>query len=289
MRRFGFLSAGNDHYRSFVERSAAMHGVSLLSLDETFLFHGPSREDTTLFALATAGEIGLPVLHVSVDLDASGNGTIKLAGPFRRGFFGGPPDLLEMATPCTVLIENIDFLQQMFASEQQALRRGGRQKGAMGVPPRSMQAEITGYLRALRNRSGMFIMATSQTATRLKEPLGSILGPVQEIEIALPCRDERHDVLVSFAAEHPSFAELDVDEVARLSEGLTRHDLVAAVHAAVEAAYRESLRTGKYNKVHLGDVLVQLASFIDHDSSLYQQVEDRAVAQFYRDLEEDMS
>jgi SpoVK/Ycf46/Vps4 family AAA+-type ATPase len=289
MRSFGFLSAADGGYRDFIAQSAAMHGVSTLSLDETFLFFGPSREDTTLFALATAGEIGFPLLRVSVDLDGQGSGTIKLAGPFRRGFFGGPPDLMEMATPLVVLIENIDYLQQMFMSEQEAIRRhGAGQKGMVGGPQHSMQAEITAYLRALSSKPGIFIMATAEHADSLHEPLSRVLGPMQKIEIAAPKRDERRDVLVSFATEHPSFAELDVDEIARFSDGLSRHELVAAVHASVEVAYRESLRTGKYHKVTLGEVLVQLSSFLDHGSPLYQQVEDEVVAEFYRELDEDL-
>jgi hypothetical protein len=289
MRNFGFLAAGDEGYRSFVERSAAMHGVSQLSLDGTFLFCGPAREDVSLFAHATAGEIGFPVLHVSVDLDGQGNGTIKLAGPFRRGFFGGPPDLMDMVTPCTVLIENIDYLQEMFDNEQQAIKRsGGRIRGMAGQPIRSMQTEITGYLRALRRKPGVIITATAQQGCILREPLRGLLGPIHEIEVGAPAAEERRDVLISFASEHPSFSELDIDRVAHLSEGLSRSDLVSASHAAVESAYRESLRTNRYNRVTLGDVLVQIASFISHDSPLYQQVEDEAVAQLACDLEKDM-
>jgi hypothetical protein len=289
MRGFGFLSAGNERYRSFVERTAAMHGVSRLSLDGTFLFLGPTREDVSLFAHATAGEIGFPILHVSVDLDGQGNGTIKLAGPFKRGFFGSPPDFMDMVTPCTVLIENIDHLQEMFDNEQQAIRRyGGRAKGMMGPTGRSMQTEITGYLRALSQKPGIIIMATAHHDCTLRDPLRSLLGTIYEIEVPLPQEDERRDVLVTFAGEHPSFAELDIDQIAHLSEGLSRNSLVYAAHTAVEEAYRESLRTGRYNRVTMGDVLMRVAPLIDRESSLYQQIEDEVVAQLARDLAEDM-
>ncbi|MDR0347563.1 MAG: hypothetical protein LBH56_04230 [Coriobacteriales bacterium] len=289
MRSFGFLSAGDEGYRSFIERSAAMHGVPRLSLDGTFLFSGPTREDVALFAHATAGEIGFPVLHVSVDLDKQGNGTIKLAGPFRRGFFGSPPDLMDMVTPCTVLIENIDYLQEMFDNEQQAIKRsGGRFRGVGGQPGRSMQLEITAYLQALRRKPGIIIMATSQQGSAIRTPLRNLLGAVHEIEVAAPCEEERLDVLINFASKHPSFAELDIDRIAYLSEGLSRSDLMSAAHTAVESAYRESLRTGRYNRVTMGDVLIQLAPFINRDSPFYQQVEDEAVAQLAHELEKDM-
>jgi AAA+ superfamily predicted ATPase len=131
-------------------------------------------------------------------------------------------------------------------------------------------------------------MATSQHEGGLREPLRSLLGMMHEIEVAAPQEDERRDVLVSFAAEHPSFAELDVDRIVHFSEGLSRNNLVFVARAAVEAAYRESLRTSRYNRVSIGDVLVQLAPFIDRESPLYQQVEDEAVAQLIRDLEKNM-
>jgi hypothetical protein len=289
MKGFGFLAASDASHRLFIERSAAMHGVSQLSLDGTFLFCGPAREDVSLFAHATAGEIGSPVLHISVDLDAQGNGTIKLVGPFKRGLFGNSPDFMDMITPCTVLIENIDLLQEMFDNEQQAIKRGAATfRGMMGVPARSMQAEMTGYLRALRQKPDVVIMATTQDKNALREPLRSLLGVIHEIEVAAPREDERRAVLVSFAGEHPSFAELDIDRIAQLSEGLSRNELVYAAHAAVEAAYRGSLRTGRYNRVTLGDVMMQLAPFLDQESPLYQQVEDEAVIQLARELEEDM-
>ncbi|MDR1013635.1 MAG: hypothetical protein LBL86_01460 [Coriobacteriales bacterium] len=285
MSGFGFLSSDDSGHHRFIERSAAMHGLPRLSLDGAFLFFGPSREDVSLFAHATAGEIGFPMLHVSVDLDRQGNGTIKLVGPFKRGFFGSPPDFMDMVLPCTVLIENIDHLQEMFDNEQQAIRRnGGRGRAMMGGPGRSMQAEVTGYLRALSNKPGIVLMATAQHTAVLREPLRGLLGPTHDIEVGAPVAAERRDVLVSFAGEHPSFAELDVDRIARLSEGLSRNDLVFAAHSAVESAYRDSLRTGRYTKVTIGDVMVQLSPYLDHDSPLYQQVEDEAVAQFVCDL-----
>lgn len=290
MREFGFVSQADERERSFVERAAVMHGVSKLSLDDTFLFIGSSRDDTFLFAQATAGEINIPVFHVSIDLDSQGNGTIKLIGPFKRGFFGAPPDIMDMATPCVVLIENLDYLQKMFNNEQIAIQRhGGKLRSMMPGGPgmgRSMQAEVSGYLWALHQRPGVVTMATAQSIDGLKEPLLSMLSPLNRIEILPPSHDERHDILCTFAAEHPSFAELDLERIAHLSEGISRSELVRASHTAVEEAYRESLRTGSYQKVALGGVMVQFAPYIKHNSPLYEQIEDEAVAQFSLDLEE---
>jgi len=131
-------------------------------------------------------------------------------------------------------------------------------------------------------------MATAQSTKPLKEPLRGLLEPINTIEVLPPTQEERNDILSAFAVEHPSFAELDVKKVVYFSEGMSRNELVMAALAAVEQAYRESLRSGAYNRVTLGDVLVRLASIIDHNSPLYRQIEDEAVSQFSFDLQDDM-
>jgi len=282
MREYGFLSAGDMIYRQFVEQAAALHGLSGPALMEHFVFYGESREDVSLFAHATAGEIGWPVLNMQVDLDGQGNGSIKLSGPFKRSLFG-PPDLTEVTTPCVLLIENIDFLQDMFSSEQRAVTPGTKHGHSQSGRP--IQAEVTGYLRALLYRSGVFLIATTDRPDALREPLRSLIGSHQEIEVALPTAEERTDVLHWFANEHPSFSELDFEELSRLSEGISRHDLAVAARAAVESAYRKSLKTGWFHNVSFSEVLAHLAPMVDHDSPIYQELEDAAVAQFKIELE----
>ena len=290
MREFGFLSGADGKQREFVERAAMMHGLPRLSLNDTFLFTGPSREDVALFAHATIGEIGYPVVFVAVERDPSGNGMIKLSGPFRRAFFGGPPDIMDMATPCIVFIENIDYLQQMFNDEQIAMQKNhGRPRGMMQGMGRSMQVEIGGYLKALRQKPGMVMIATASDTVAIGEPLRNLLGPIRKVDILSPDIEERLEVLHVFASEHPSFAATDFDRVALCTEGLSRHDLVSAAHTAVEQAYQKTLRTGIYNHVSIGDVLVKLASLVEHTSSEYQRIEDEVVTQFLDSLEsEDM-
>ncbi|MDR1712786.1 MAG: hypothetical protein LBR39_01320 [Coriobacteriales bacterium] len=282
MKNFGFNAEDSASFSKLVEQVSAMHGVSGLALGEGFALYGPSRADSSIFAIATAGEIGWPILHVHVELEKDGSGAIKLTGPFKRGMFGGPPDLMEMVTPCTVVIENIDHLQSMFNQEFQARLSGDPRVRGHG---RSMQAEVCGYLRMLLNKSDVFLITTAEKPNTLKQPLLGIIGSQQEINIELPSEIERRDVWVAFAADHPSFFELDVDLLARLSEGLSRHDLVSAGIAAVESAYRESLRRRQYQKVSLGEVLMQLANHLDHSSEAYQRLEDVAVAQLLNDLD----
>ncbi|MDR2196998.1 MAG: hypothetical protein LBO07_03445 [Coriobacteriales bacterium] len=287
MRRFGFIPRTLEQVREFIERASKLHGVFGLSLSEPFYFHGPSRADVAFFAHATAGEIGWPVLHIDIEMEPDGSGTIKVAGPFKRGFLGGPPDIMELETPCTVLIENIDFLQQMFGTEE---RTGGViESHGRGMHGRSLRGEMTGYLRTLLRKPGVFLIVTAATPEPLVEPLRSLVGVVQRIAIDRPTTSERCEVWQRFAADHPSFTHLDIAELAGFSEGLSRHEIVMSGHNAVEQAYRSSLASGEILNVSLGEVLVQLASFVDRESETYRRLEDEAVAQLYRDLEQGLT
>jgi hypothetical protein len=284
MKRFGFVPVEFEHARQFMERASALHGVYGLALSEPFFFYGPSRQDVSFFAHATAGEIGWPVLHIDVELDPDGSGTIKLAGPFKRGFLGGPPDIMELDTPCTVLIENIDYLQKMFGTEERA--GGIIESNGRPLHGRSLRNEMTAYLKALLKKPGVFLIVTAATSETLQEPLRSAIGVVQKIAVDAPNDPERLDVWKRFSSDHPSFAELDLGELAQLSQGVSRHSIIMAGHAAVDKAYRESLKSGEITNVSLGEVLSELAGLLDHDSEVYRRLEDAAVAQLYRDLEQ---
>jgi len=281
MRAFGFTAAGDSAYRQFVEQTSALHGVEGPALMDAFVFYGPSREDTTFFARATATEIGRPLVDIQIDLDRQGNGSIKLSGPFKRSMFG-PPDFTQMSTPYTVLIENIDLLEQMFGHEQDAIRHGYRPQNNNG---HSMQAEVLGYLRAMLSHGDAFLIATTVQPSAIHEPLISLIGPLQEIEVAAPTQRERREVLMRFSTDHPSFSNLDFHRLSHLTQDISRRDLVVACRAAVEGAYRESLRLGTHQRVGFGEVLAQIAPLVDHSSEIYRELEDTAVEQLLYELD----
>jgi hypothetical protein len=280
MRDFGFVAAGDASFAEFVKQTSAFHGVEGIALMDTLGFYGPSREDTAFFAMATAGEIGFPVLSMVVDLDESGNGSIKISGPIKRSFFG-PPEFTELPSPCTLVIQNIDYLQMMFNNEREA-RHNGYQMAPHG---RSMQAEVMAHLHALLHRSEVYVITTTATEDSLGGQLNSLLAPIQWIEINGPTRDERYDVLKWFALGHPSCAGLDFGRLAELSDGISRFDLVSAGHQAVEEAYRESLHSNRRRPVSMGDMLVQFSTLVDHETEQYMRIEDAVVQQFTSTLE----
>ncbi|MDR1358559.1 MAG: hypothetical protein LBJ48_04310 [Coriobacteriales bacterium] len=314
MRAFGIIDPHDAEMRSFLRQAESFHGVSGPVLTQNFLFVGSSREDCGIFAQATANEIGWPVVTMIVDVNECGDGTIKLAAPIKRPFFG-PPRITDLPNPCTLVIQNIDILQQLFWNEEQAINNGQGaygfrhteeypkppgMSGPSGLPPgmpggahvcpRSLQHEILGYLGALFARGGVFVIATSGLSSAdhpliLSEQLEALFGPLSEVAVEAPNLDERGRVLTSFSADHPSFHDLDRASLARVSEGLSRYEIAVSCKQAVEEAYSESLKNQRHQMVSLEVVLTQFMRYLAQDSPAYQRVEDYLVALFAANLE----
>ncbi|MDR1088667.1 MAG: hypothetical protein LBL23_05295 [Coriobacteriales bacterium] len=314
MRAFGIIDPNDTELRNFLRQAESFHGVSGPVLTQNFLFVGSSREDCGIFAQSTANEIGWPVVTMIVDVNEFGDGTIKLAAPVKRPFFG-PPRITDLPNPCTLVIQNIDILQELFWNEEQAISNGQGPYGFRhteeypkppgmnpnigrppGVPsgvhtcPRSLQHEIIGYLGALFARGGVFVIATSALASPehpliLSEQLEALLGIPSEIAVDAPTLDERQRVLSSFSKEHPSFHDLDKASLACLSEGMSRYEIAVSCRQAVEEAYSESLKKQRHQMVSLEVVLTQFMRFLAQDSPTYHMVEDYLVALFAANLE----
>ncbi|MCL1891282.1 MAG: hypothetical protein FWG00_04630 [Coriobacteriia bacterium] len=311
MRQFGFTTAADAQFKDFIKQANNLHGVSGPVLTDSFFFHGSNREDLALFAKATAVEIGWPFIEIIVEFEGSG-GTIKVVGPTKRSVFG-PPRLADLPHPCTLIVQNIDLLQELFRREEQAISQGqrfgytqgeyGASSGSQGfnphgtggvMPQRSMQADVLGHLTTLCAYGEVFVIGTSvdapsQVPALLGEGLLDVLGSYREIEIASPDVEEREEILRYFAKEHPSFKGINFAQLAELSQDVARNELVWAAQGAVEDAYRESLRTGLHRMVSLSDVLSQLRECFEEKSPQRAHIEDTIVAQFRSEIDNDLS
>ena len=301
MRRFGFYRRREREMNHFADRMASLHGVDRLSLSTPFLFSGDDFADIRMFAMATAIEIGWPVVNVKVDLDERGNGTIKISGPVRNRFFGGLPELGEIHTPCTVLLEDIAALQKIFDTDSRAWSRdgsfggnsgygsngsGGGQNPWDGSSRRSIRTEFGGYLRELLSKQGVFFMATCLEGYEPSGLLGDIVGPMHTIHVNDPDAQERRAVWERLQRDHPSMQGLQLDQLVDCSSGLSRTLLLEVVEETVEDAYQESLASGRYRPVSLTDILTSLGGFVDQESEVYQRLEDAAAEEFIRELNE---
>jgi hypothetical protein len=67
-------------------------------------------------------------------------------------------------------------------------------------------------------------------------------------------------------------------------EGLSRYDIASVGQAAVEDAYRESLRKSQHQMVSWPVFLRELLRNLDPQTEAYQKVEDMLVEQFQQEL-----
>ncbi|MCL1880397.1 MAG: hypothetical protein FWF71_07305 [Actinomycetia bacterium] len=289
MKEFGFFAQDDEAERRFAERMANLHGVYPLALSEPFLFIGPDSGDLEFFAEATANEIGNPVLHIKADMDELGNGSIKLAGPFRHRLFGGPPDLSDLQTPCTVMLTGLDRLQQIFHHS----KRVANSEAQHGSPPwesgqrRNIHIEFGAYLRELLSRPGVFLIATAEDGYQVSDMILDIVGIMHEIRVDNPDADERRAVWERFRLGHASFSHLEMDDLVKFSAGLPRNLLFGCAQDAIYAAYRASLRQGNFQEVRMSDILNRLSIFVDRESDDYKQMEDAAVREFGKELDDE--
>ncbi|MDR0501584.1 MAG: ATP-binding protein [Coriobacteriales bacterium] len=298
MREFGFQIPGDHRFADFLAAAQEYHGIKGLVLSDTFLFYGPSREDTALFAMATAGEIGRPVVNMDVGLNVNGGGTIKVTTPIKKTIFGSPRPT-DLPEQCTLVIQNIDILQELFRREEEMLGHPYSQYGDLEFNTRSfgqpfgsmrcMQSEILSYIDALLSNNDVVVIATSESGTDIDpDLLGAglleVLSPISEIEVGKPTQHERFDVIATFAAEHNSLKELDFTALSRLTEDLGRYDIARVCQNAVESAYRETLRSRRQQPVSMQTFLNELSLFLDRKSAIYEQVEDMLVEMFSQEL-----
>ena len=282
MRVYGFEAGGGEEYRQFVQETSEFHGLEGLSLYDPFLFYGPSRDDVYEFAEATAGEIGNPVITLHVRTDEDGLWTIRLSGPFRRGLFG-VSDPTDVPTPCTFVIENIDILQDFI----HASIRNEMMNPDVG-PDHHMHAygEILGYIHTILQKRDVFPILTSLDDVELTPQFDELFDRVQRIEVGYPTLDERKQLWSHFAEGHGSFSNIDIDELSRLSEGISRHDMIVAGRSAVRDAYQDSLTNSEYRYVDIKDVLFEMVPFISQqDGASYTAIEDAAVEAFVDELD----
>ena len=276
MCAYGFDTGNDEAYRQFVQESSVFHGIDGMSLYDPFLFYGPSREDVYEFAEATAFEIGNPVFGLHVRTNDEGVWTIRLSGPFRRGLFG-MSDPTDIPTPCTFIIENIDILQDFI---KMALGAERRFEGEMGAQGSRMYTEMLGYIHTVMGKPGVFPILTAQKSIELKGPFGELFGKCSRILVDNPTVEERKAVWNSFAIEHTSFSEIDIDRLSTLSEGISRHNMVMAGKSAVKDAYQESLTSNDYRFVSISDVLFEMVPFASDGDKISSVIEDAAAEAF---------
>ena len=105
------------------------------------------------------------------------------------------------------------------------------------------------------------------------------------IDIDLPTPEERVEIWMDIAREHPSLRAVNRSDLVRYSASMPRYDIYMAAREAIEEAYKESLVARKYVSVTSENLFEKLAAYQPLESDEYHALEDEVVKGFRADLE----
>jgi hypothetical protein len=270
LRDMGIVDPVDDAYLEFVEQMKRQHGIYDESTGGVVVFKSAVREDADRLMVATAHELGHPVIRMKF-----------IDGPM------GTRALCVMATPGlgahgfkdwgTLVLEGVDTWWNADNSEfygdfalqesaNSAMKAFALIKSSVANPKVSVFASVSDGLDA-------------------HSPLSSLLNPATVFEVPAPSAAERDAIWDHLMEKHVSMSAIDRFELVDLSKGMPRCDIFAAAKEAVVQAYRQSREGYAYVPVSRSNVLDKIAASQPLDSAEYRRIEDNVVEDFMREIE----
>lgn len=279
MRDLGVGVQGDQDFAEFVRMMNSHHGLNRMPSIDTLLFRAPALEDATRFVEATAGELGLPVLRMSMEegmggapvlcVTTQGNNRPRMNHAHNR--FEGPGILV---------IEDLDVwsMPEMPESPEGI---GGFMMANISRGAR----EAVNLIRSAVEDPDVFVLVTASTLASADPFFYELLEPMTIIDIGYPNEKERADIWADIMADHPSIRGINVDDLVRFSEGLMRYDMYMAAREAVEDAYKTGLIQRSYLPVTPQNLFDKLAACQPLDSERYRELEQAVIDDFRSDLD----
>lgn len=279
MRDLGIGLHDDPEFMSLVGLLNSRHGLSSQPPLDSFLFRAPAREDANRFVAATVGELGKPALRMHMEEGLQGQlmlcVTAQTNEPLRSN------NLRKIfADGGALVLENLDLWMppQLEEGENsaaqfiQALSRGAR--------------EAVGLIRAAVDNPDVIVLATASTNCQIDGFFLDMLEPICIIDINNPTPEERVDIWMDIAREHPSIRGVNRADLVRLSANLPRFDIYMAAREAIEEAYKFGLVTRHYQPVTRDNLFDKLAAYQPLDSDEYHNLEEEVIRDFRRGFDD---
>ena len=279
MRDFGVGLHNDPGFLNFVRMLNNRHGLNRMPALDTLMFRAPAIEDASRFAEATVGELGLPVLRMSMEegmggmpvlcVTTQGNNRPRMNHAHNR--FEGPGILVIEDLDMWVMPEVPESPEGFGGFMMANISRGAR--------------EAVNLIRSAVEDPDVFVLATASMTGEADPFFYEILEPITIVDIGNPNAKERADIWAEIARDHPSFRNVDADGLLRYSEGLPRYDMYMAAREAVDDAYKLGLIQRTYIPVTPQIIYEKLASFQAPGSERYHELEEAIVDDFRADLD----
>lgn len=280
MRDFGIGLQRDQGFQNFIAMLNSRHGLQEMPALDTMLFRAPVIEDASRFLEATAGELGLPVLRMSMEENVQGMPVLCVStqGKNRprmnhaQNRFEGPgilviEDLYLWSIPA--MPDGMDGLGGFMMAN---ISRGAR--------------EAVNLIRSAVEDPEVYVFATATMNGDVDPFFYELLEPMTVIDIGDPTAQERSDIWAEIMDRHPSMRGLDRRELTRLSANLSRYDIYMAAREAIEEAYKTGLVQRMFVPVSTQNIYDKLAACHMLESEEYRLIEDEIVREFRDGLDD---
>ena len=280
MRELGIGMDDDPQFQEFVSLLNDRHGLEAKPAVDSLLFRSPAREDANRFMMATAGELGLPVLRMRMEENLQGMLILCVMAQSDR-----QPKLNAARTrfegPGVLLIEDLDLWVSP-VSDQPADDLNGF---IMASLSRGAREAVT-LIRSAVNDSEVYVLASASASAEVDPFFCELLAPLTAVDIDYPTDAERAAIWKDIVHEHPSLRGIDREALVRYSRLMPRYDIYSAVREAIDEAYRSSLASRRYTPVGADNLFDKLAAYQPIDSEEYRALEDAVVEGFRRELDD---
>lgn len=279
MRDFGIGLQRDQGFQNFVAMLNARHGLSAMPALDTVLFRAPVIEDASRFLEATIGEIGLPALRMSMEENGQGMPVLCVSAQGKnRPRLNHAQNRFE--GPGILVIEDLDMW--LVPSVPEGVEGFG---GLMMANISRGAREAVSLIRSAVEDPDVYVFATATMSGEVDPFFYEILEPMTVIEISDPTPAEREAIWAEILDHHPSMGQLNLRELTRLSERMSRYDIYLAAREALEEAYKVGLMQRMFVPVSPQNVYDKLASCHALESEEYLAIEEEMVREFRHDLE----
>ena len=145
--------------------------------------------------------------------------------------------------------------------------------------------EAINLIRSAVDNPDVYVLVSAAEAGEIDPFFFDLLEPLSIVDIDYPTPEERVDIWMEIAREHPSLRGVNRSDLVRYSASMPRYDMYMAAREAIEEAYKEGLVSRRYVPVTRENLFEKLAAYQPLDSEEYLALEEAVVKDFRADLE----
>ena len=282
MHALGIGFANNPELKNFISFLNEKHGLSGMPVSDAIVFRSAAREDASRFMEATLGELELPGVRINVDENIHGDLVLCVMAQTSLGLrFNASKGQIDGSG--VLLLEDIDLWGHLLPFDDDCFECASSRSGAQG--PSKGALEAVRLIRSAVENPDVYVLASCSTDADIQGAFLDILEPLTVVDIDYPTESERTSLWNDLMNNHPSMKGAQIETLVACSKGLPRFDICMAAREAIEASYKESLSTRKYEPLTTAAICEKLAAYQPLDSDEYKSLEEQVVSDFRRELE----